>query len=106
MIRFKKFVLQEKVSKAEHNAALSDSNVTIGVEFEYIDHSIREGVKNNQDNDSIVSDYFQLTRKVELAVSIRRKDENEFDNEMKQEYKNEVEKKKESLMNLKVKLKK
>ncbi len=92
MIRFKKFVLQEKTSKIETSIALADSNITIGVEFEYIDSFIREGVQNNQDTDDLLSDYNKLEREVEMALGHRRDDENDWENEMKAEYQYAVQK--------------
>ncbi len=48
MIRFKKY-LQEKVSKADWNDAMSDSNIMVGIEFEYYDDYVRGYEREERD---------------------------------------------------------
>lgn len=72
MVTFKKYLLNEKATRAELNSVLSDSNnFRIGLEFEYVDNSVLYHTVGDYDYYKLVdlySDFIHRVNNIQLKV--------------------------------------
>ena len=81
MDRFKEFVITEKVSKTQHKDALSDPNITFGMEFEYIDDNIANAEPSF--DSGLGEEHDRISRELERIRNMVEPDREEWVDEMR-----------------------
>ncbi len=92
--RFKKFLLNEKVSAMDWKDAMNDPNILIGLEFEYFDNNLKDYTRDLisysvSDIDFLMQDYDNLIDKVMVMIA----KVNTFRKKIEGKYKIEIERK-------------
>ncbi len=88
-VRFKEFLIAEKVSKSENKAALNDPNITFGMEFEFICDRMKD--IEPEMNSDLSEMYDKLVREMDSTRDSISDDRDEWISEMRDEYKQEYE---------------
>jgi len=99
MKRFRQYILQEKISQKEIKSALSDPNITFGMEFEYVDDNLSNG-EFEKDASYLQELYGDLERDVEELKKSYEQDRDEYQDEIRQEIQTLIDDKQESINDL------